>query len=209
MHQQYVAPGVARQSFMSSNKVMVFCLGMMMAFALYVLVGSGRDSFGLNGQTSPPPTATSPLVDDPHSFPNPNNVVAPPPLPTADFTVNAATIGGANPPLVDGGIKRGDGGVNKGGYLEETADLDAAEAMVDKDPVKALQMVDQHDIDYPRGILDPLARVIRIEAYAKKGDDVKALELGNDFLDDYPHSPRAGRVVAIVEALKNKLDSGH
>jgi hypothetical protein len=216
MHQQYVAPGVARQSFMSSNRVMVICLGIMMTFSIYVLFGSSHDSLDLaggqgNGDTAQPATtATTPLVDETAThFPNPNTVTPPPTTPTADFTVNAATIGGANPPLTsDGGKRKGDAGVNKGGYAEETADLDAAEAMVDKDPTKALQLVDQHDIDYPRGILDPRARVIRVKAYAKKGDDVKALELGNDFLDDYPHSPGAGGVGAIVEALKNKLDSG-
>jgi hypothetical protein len=208
MHQQYVAPGVSRQSFMSSNRFTVIFLGAMMAAAMYMLFASGRDSFGIaSGGPSANPTPTTPLVDDPsHAFPNPN-VVTPPPLPQADFTVNAGAIGADPAPLASASAKKGDAG-NKGGYAQEMADLDAAESMIDKDPAKALQMVDQHDVDYPRGMADPEARVIRVEAYAKKGDDVKALELGNEFLEDYPHSPRAGRVVSIVETLKNKLDSG-
>lgn len=211
MHQQYVAPGVSRQSFMSSNRFTVIFLGAMMVAAMYMLFATGRDSFGLGGSngpttTNPTTTSTTPLVDDPsHAFPNPNNVTAPT-TPQADFTVNAATIGADNPPPA-AASKKADAG-NKGGYAQEMADLDAAEAMIDKDPVKALQMVDQHDVDYPRGMADPEARVIRVEAYAKKGDDVKALELGNEFLEDYPHSPRAGRVISIVEQLKNKQDSG-
>jgi hypothetical protein len=56
--------------------------------------------------------------------------------------------------------------------------------------------------------MDPDARVVRIEAWQKKGDEAKALALGNEFLESYPHSPRAGRVQAIVEALKNKNGGG-
>ncbi|MEO7109620.1 MAG: hypothetical protein ABI183_04195 [Polyangiaceae bacterium] len=207
MHQQYVAPGVARQSMISSMKYQIALAGIVVTVTLFMLLPSG----GLLGLGNDPPTttvstSTSRINDDTaNAFPNPNINQPPVPIPHPDLTVNAGAIGGSALPLV----KKGDAGVNKGGYAEESADLDAAEAMVSKDPVKALLMVDQHDVDYPRGILDPEARVIRVEAYAKKGDDVKALQLGDEFLEDYPHSPRAGRVVAIVEALRNKLDSGH
>jgi hypothetical protein len=204
MHQQYVAPGVARQSLMSSMKYQIALGAVLLAFGLFIMVPSGS-GLGLGNDPTPTPPATTHINDDTtNSFPNPNINQPPLPIPQADLTVNAGAIGGSALPLV----KRGDAGLNKGGYADESADLDAAEAMISKDPVKALQMVDQHDLDYPRGILDPEARVIRVEAYAKKGDDMKALQLGDEFLDDYPHSPRAGRVVAIVETLRNKLDSG-
>lgn len=212
MHQQYIAPGVARQSRMSSMKYQIALVGVLMAVGLFFMLPGAGGAFGLGDDTPPKHVSTSPNPinndDTQNSFPNPN--LNQPTIPQADLTVNAGAIGGANLPLpMSPLVKHGDAGVNKGGYAEESADLDAAEAMIAKDPAKALVMVDQHDIDYPRGILDPEARVIRVEAYAKKGDDVKALQLGDDFLMDYPHSPRAGRVVTIVEALRNKLDSGH
>jgi hypothetical protein len=211
MHQQYIAPGVARQSMLSSMKYQIALAGMVVALTLLMLQPGGI-SLGLGSDTtttSTPPATTHVNDDLTNSFPNPNINQPPPYIPQADLTVNAGAIGGAtSTPLSVPLVKKGDAGANKGGYAEESADLNAAEAMINKDPVKALQMVDQHDLDYPRGILDPEARVIRVEAYAKKGDDVKALQLGDDFLMDYPHSPRAGRVVAIVEALRNKLDSG-
>jgi TolA-binding protein len=190
---------------MSSMKYQIALAGIMLTIGLFMLMPGGNSlGLGVESTTTTTPTVATHIDDDTNSFPNPNINQPPPSIPQADLTVNAGAIGGSALPLV----KHGDAGVNKGGYAEESADLGAAEAMIAKDPAKALQMVDQHDLDYPRGILDPEARVIRVEAYAKKGDDVKALQLGDDFLMDYPHSPRAGSVVAIVEALRNKLDSG-
>ena len=212
MHQQYVAPGVQRQSLFSSTKYQFFFVMLSLGLTTFMLKGMmSGDALGIGGSkegTSLSNPASS--NEDPRQgFPDPNNVHSPPPItPQADFTVNAATIGGSA--LLPNPAHKGDGGAeNKGGYAEETADLEAARLMVARDPDKALAMCDQHDVDYPRGMLDPEARVIRVEAYAKKGDDAKALALGNDFLDDYPHSPRAGRVVTIVEALKNKQEAGH
>ncbi len=210
MHQQYVAPGVARQSFLQSTKWQLTIFGVCAVFAVWVLRPSGSSDFlGIGGGGNTTTTGGIPNGNDTIAAggTNPNLVPTTPPPPQADFTVNAAAIGDTAMPLPR---TRPDGGTqNKGGYAEEAADLDAAEAMIAKDPVRALQMVDQHDTDYPRAMLDPTARVIRVEAYAKKGDDAKALGLGNEFLEDYPHSPRAGTVMAIVEALKNKLDAGH
>jgi TolA-binding protein len=208
MHQQYVAPGVARQSFFQGTKWQLAFVAIAVFFGFWVVRPAGSSDFlGLGGGGNTTTTGGAPNTNDLNAAGGTNpNVVPTHPAPQADFTVNAAAIGDTATPLPR---TRPDGGTqNKGGYAEEQADLAAADAMVDKDPVKALQMVDQHDIDYPRGMLDPEARVVRVEAYAKKGDDAKALALGNEFLEDYPHSPRAGRVMAIVETLKNKLDAG-
>jgi len=206
MHQQYVAPGVKSQSFWSSNGRQLMLLSATMMLGLVFLtrgsIGSGIGD--LPGATSSGTTTLggAQLTGDPQ----PQNFrpgmagLDPNRTPQADFTVNAGAVGDTTARVP----KTGDAGKNKGGYAQEQADLDVARALIDKDPNKALALVDQHDADYPRGILDPEARVIRVEAFAKKGDDAKALALGDEFLEDYPHSPGAGRVQAILETIKNK-----
>ncbi len=215
MHLQYVAPGVKRQSFMQDVKwqALIFC-AILLFTALFFFRGGGIDSElgGSNGATAsngtPPsqntthngnvvPTQTALPPEDSTYEPLQNRA------PTADLTVNAGAIGDPAP-----FPKRRDAGVNKGGYADERKDLEAAEAMIATDPDKALALVDRHDKDYPRGIMDPNARMIRIEAFQKKGDDAKALQLGNEFLEDYPHSGPASHVQEIVEALKKKNGGG-
>ncbi|MGH7286389.1 MAG: hypothetical protein ACRELY_33130 [Polyangiaceae bacterium] len=212
MHLQYVAPGVHRQSWFETNKYPVMFMAMAGTFAL-LWVGSRGGMGDLAGNTP------SPVVDMESVGPTPNTSALPDQLPTddstyqplanrmpaADLTVYAGPIGGPRPPKT---ALHGDAGVNKGGYADERADLDVAEAMIAKDPDKALALVDKHDKDYPRGILDPDARIIRIEAFQKKGDDAKTLALSDDFLQDYPHSPRVGVVQRIAEQIKNKSGSG-
>ncbi|HEX7664543.1 MAG TPA: hypothetical protein VF407_08535 [Polyangiaceae bacterium] len=214
MHLQYVAPGVKRQSIMQDVKwqALIFCAGLGFTALLLFRGGGVDDQVGgatTTGNTTTAPTETQAQSQD-------RDPVRPPPhvdtvgagsagsfrqpmVPQGDFTVNATAIGDPSP-----FPKSKDAGVNKGGYAEERKDLEAAEAMIATNPDKALTMVDQHDKDYPRGIMDPDARMIRIEAYQKKGDDQKALQLGTEFLEDYPHSGPASHVEEIVAALKQK-----
>ena len=213
MHLQYVAPGVARQSFLESYRYPLAFMAMALGFVFLMFHGGGL-SGGLAGSgpvggggptPQPPQIPTSlqqplPPSDDSAYEPLENR------MPASDLTVNAGAINGKPPLLVASHV---DAGVNKGGYKDERADLDAAEAMVATNPDKALAMVDKHDKDYPRGILDPDARIVRIEAFQKKGDDAKALALADEFLQDYPHSPRAGRVQTIAEQIKNKGGGGN
>ena len=212
MHLQYVAPGVARQSFLESYRYPLAFMAMALGFVFLMFHGGGL-SGGLagpgsgGGEPTPQPTQVPTSLQQP--LPPPDDTSYEPlanRMPASDLTVNAGAINGKPPLLV---ASHGDAGANKGGYKDERADLDAAEAMVATNPDKALAMVDKHDRDYPRGILDPDARIVRIEAFQKKGDDAKALALADEFLQDYPHSPRAGRVQSIAEQIKNKGGGGN
>lgn len=221
MHLQYVAPGVRRQSLLETYKYPLTFVAV--AFTLIFLMLRGGVGGGLGGDlASGAPTsavngggggagnnasgamsaqvqqAMTAEADDNEYQPLANR------MPASDLTVNAGALNG-KPPLLAAHV---DAGVNKGGYADERADLDAAETMVATNPDKALAMVDKHDKDYPRGILDPDARIIRIEAFQKKGDDTKALGLADEFLQDYPHSPRAGTVQSIAKQIKDKVGGG-
>lgn len=213
MHLQYVAPGVRRQSMLESTKWQIGVMAAMLIIGFLMLRGgldglSGGLATGSAGGGGPTPVTTnlgppqSQTATDDTSYQPIENRTA---MPVPDLTVNAGAIGGTRLPTLRSHV---DAGANKGGYANERADLDAAEAMVPKDPDKALALVDKHDRDYPRGILDPDARIIRIEAFQKKGDDAKALALADEFLQDYPHFPAAGRVQTIAEQIKNKTGGG-
>lgn len=92
----------------------------------------------------------------------------------------------------------------KDSYPSEGAALDAAqEALNKKDAAKATAILDQYDKDWgAAGMLGPDAQAARVEAMALKQQDTQALALANRFLEDYPHSPKAGRVRGIADQLR-------
>jgi TolA-binding protein len=73
--------------------------------------------------------------------------------------------------------------------------LDAARGALDGgDPARALALLDQYTREFPLGRLAPEARVMRIEATARRGDRAAAQSMAREFLDDSPESPHADRV---------------
>jgi hypothetical protein len=87
----------------------------------------------------------------------------------------------------------------------ELAPLDAAHAALDAgDTALALSELDRHDRAFPRGRLAPEALALRIEAYAKRQDDAKVLELARTFLSRYPAHPQARRVQSFVSTIRAK-----
>jgi TolA-binding protein len=77
----------------------------------------------------------------------------------------------------------------------ELALLDRAHAALDSgDTQLALATLDRHDLEYMNGGLAPEALLLRIEAYARRHDDVKVTELGARFLSRYPGHPQAPQV---------------
>jgi hypothetical protein len=92
----------------------------------------------------------------------------------------------------------------KDSYPSEGLALDAAQESLDrKDAVKASAILDQYEKDWGgNGVLGPDSRALRIEALALKQQDAQALSLANKFLEDYPHSPKAGRVRGIADQLR-------
>jgi hypothetical protein len=121
------------------------------------------------------------------------------------LTVSAGPLAGGFDSTVKDGGKRGASSAKKGkdSYPNEGLALDAAQAALDrKEPVKASAILDQYDKDWPSGLLSADARALRIEALALKQQDTQALSLATKFLEDYPHSPKAGRVRGIADQLR-------
>jgi len=156
-----------------------------------------------SASASPGANAATPA---PPSVPPANARALPSPL----FTVSASAIGAGAPP----GETR-DGGATPTGPPPsvvasararlggETNALRAARAAIErKDGARALAILDQHDHDYPDGLLGPDARVLRIQALATSGHDAEALSRADAFLLDYPHSPEAARVRELADALR-------
>lgn len=65
----------------------------------------------------------------------------------------------------------------------------------------AIAALDAYDVLAPSGVLVQEARALRIQAYAEQGKRLAALDLGHAFLAEYPSSPYAKRVRAIVDTL--------
>jgi hypothetical protein len=83
----------------------------------------------------------------------------------------------------------------------ELALLDRAHAALDSgDTQLALATLDRHDLEYMNGGLAPEALLLRIEAYARRHDDVKVAELGARFLSRYTGHPQAPQVAEMMKA---------
>ncbi len=150
--------------------------------------------------TAPKPKASLDLMPQVRSLPG----MSAAPL----LTVSAGPLAGG---WEVGAVKR-DGGKagastakkGKDSYPTEGLALDAAQESLDrKDAVKASAILDQYEKDWgASGVLGPDERALRIEALALKQKDTEALALANRFLEDYPHSPKAGRVRGIADQLR-------
>jgi hypothetical protein len=131
---------------------------------------------------APTLTVSAGMIGDRRSFPDP------PPMPAASGSAKA---------------------VGKRSGLDEGQTLDLARAAIAKgDSTKALVILDGHDRDFAQGIMNPDAKVLRIEALARTGEDARAKELAEGFLADFPHSPLAPRTRGLLDAINRKMTGG-
>ena len=134
----------------------------------------------------------------------------PPPPPAyaaPTITVSAGMIGDRRnfpdlpPPSASGSAKPG----GKKGSPDEPSTIEGARAAIARgESAKALVILDGHDRDFPQGLMNPDATVLRIEALARTGEDARAKQLAEGFLADFPHSPLAGRVRGLLDAINRK-----
>ncbi len=133
----------------------------------------------------------------------------PPSYPAPTITVTAGMIGDRRDfppdppnPSAAGSAKPG----GKKGALDEGQTLESVRTSLTKgEAAKALVILDGHDRDFPQGLMNPDAKVLRIEALARTGEDARAKELAEGFLADFPHSPLAPRTRALLDAINRKL----
>ena len=83
---------------------------------------------------------------------------------------------------------------------DEIRILDRARAALRmRSPQQALQELRQYFEGHPRGMLEPEAAVLRIEALRENGDRVQAAAASREFLARHPDGPLADRVRRLAE----------
>jgi hypothetical protein len=78
--------------------------------------------------------------------------------------------------------------------------IDRARALAEAgDALRALQVLDQYNRQFPRGVLSEEAALLRIEATAARGDRAAASSLAQRFLSDHPRSVHAAKVRSFAQ----------
>jgi hypothetical protein len=133
---------------------------------------------------------------EPASAPDPLEAV-PPPLPSS---AAPRTIAKATPPQWRATAPGGRGSEVPGSTAAaELAVLDEARAaMADRDPARALAILESYGARFPRGVLGPEATVLRIEALLDAGDAAAAKRAAEAFLRASPESPYTQRIESIL-----------
>jgi hypothetical protein len=86
---------------------------------------------------------------------------------------------------------------------QETLLLGRARAAIARHDYRdAIAALDAYDVVAPSGVLLQESRALRVQALAEQGSRLLALDLGHKFLEQFPASPYAKRVRAIVESLE-------
>lgn len=114
----------------------------------------------------------------------------------------AAKPAGKPAPATTASTARAEGSETGGGLAREVELVQAARAALARgDTGDALERLDVHDREFPRGTLQPESRVLRIEALVRAGgahDLARANALGDTFLSEHPSGPHARRVRAVL-----------
>lgn len=131
----------------------------------------------------------------------------PPAYAAPTITVSAGMIGDRRsfpdppPPSASGSAKA----VGKSSPAAEGATIESARTAIARgESAKALVILDGHDRDFAQGLMNPDATALRIEALARTGEDARAKQIAEGFLADFPHSPLASRVRALLDAINRK-----
>jgi hypothetical protein len=83
---------------------------------------------------------------------------------------------------------------------EEVSVIDEARgALAARDPGAALRALDEHDRRFPRGVLVPEARVLRVEALVLRGDRAAATKLAQPILAHDPKGQYAERLRSLLK----------
>lgn len=95
---------------------------------------------------------------------------------------------------------------NTAGKLrEELALLDGARgALTDRDPARALALLDQYSARFGSGSLGPEAEALRIDALRARGASGRAARLSQRFLARYPSHPLAEHIASTAAAAPER-----
>jgi hypothetical protein len=141
----------------------------------------------------------SPRPPAPTAAPTPAPNVPPPPLQTASAQAPAKSPSAAPPAPRARPID-----TSADATAADLATLDRVKTALDSgDAARALLILEANPA-VARGAFAPEAKVLRIEALARTGDDARANAEARAFLDAYPTSPASRRVRTVLSNLEKK-----
>ncbi len=154
-----------------------------------------------------PPNAAEPV-------PSPVSVLAvddlPPARTTTTTTTTARTATARRLPMDSAGGARTPAAQAAAPRMGRSSDLDAEVAILDEvrahlrqgAPARATSLLERYDARFPRGLLQPEAKVLQIEARAAAGDRAAAHDLARSFLVRHPNDPHADRIRELEAQLR-------
>jgi outer membrane protein assembly factor BamD (BamD/ComL family) len=84
-------------------------------------------------------------------------------------------------------------------FSVEVSTLDQARAAIaDREPARALAILDEYAARFPRGVMGPESSVLRIEALLGAGDRTAAERVAHAFLLNNPASPYEQRIQSLL-----------
>jgi hypothetical protein len=171
-------------------------LGLLLAFSVGVATG-----VRVERARTPHPIAT-PSVAAPVLASAPASAIAPiPEPPPSPSTVESAPVAIVPRPVVP--VSSSAPATAASLIAQETLLLARAKSAIAKHGYpEAIAALDAYDVVAPSGVLYQEARALRVQALAEQGQRLRALDLGRAFLEQFPKSPHAKRVRAIVDALE-------
>lgn len=142
-------------------------------------------------QVEPPPRVEAPPVEPPP-------LATPPqlPPPAEPVAVNVP------PAPIPDPVRRPPKPVDEVDLLaKEVRLLDSARAALPNEPRRALEVLEQHRREFPRGALTIDAELVRLEAYLRAGDRSRATAVANNLIRSAPQSPVAARARRLLEEI--------
>lgn len=142
-------------------------------------------------QVEPPPRVEAPPVEPPRPAPPPEV-----PPPTEPVAVEVPPAPSPEP------VRQPSKPVDEVDLLaKEVQLLDSARAALPNEPRRALEVLEQHRREFPRGALIIDAELVRLEAYLRAGDRSRATTVANKLIRSAPQSPVAARARRLLEEI--------
>lgn len=142
-------------------------------------------------QVEPPPRVEAPPIEPPRPAPPPEV-----PPPTEPVAVEVPPAPSPEP------VRQPSKPVDEVDLLaKEVQLLDSARAALPNEPRRALEVLEQHRREFPRGALIIDAELVRLEAYLRAGDRARATAVANKLIRSAPQSPVAARARRLLEEI--------
>jgi hypothetical protein len=168
------------------------CIGLVMGVAAAAVLAVVLGNMGLKKLAEPPTPATAPYqatTPTSTSQSEPRQQPSPPAAKEAEPAREPVTK-----PKLERPQSRQTNGPRRTGVDAEVALLRRAQEAANKDPARALALLEQHAREFPNGAFADVREVHRAEALCALGKRKQARAVARGFLRKYPGSHSAGRM---------------